>query len=699
MRTLACLILFLAQLAHLHAQAIPQESSSSQPKTILEAEEEVFYDEKTQRLVALPNARLSSGKLLLSADRIEYDRNRTQAFAKGRVILTNGTFRLLAQTLEINLQNGDFEARGVKAGYYPLAMESSVMKRENGIITSSDATVFLHQRHPLEPSLGLGSLSFDQNKSRLTGKAVSLKVGNRKIAGLPSLSGNIGRNPFRYGLHAGHRDRLGWYLGMEGNHRVSDSMDAQGKITAYEERGVFLAHKLSWREELDEGFRRGSLEAGWIDDQGNQRGLDLTGSAIEESRDYLHASSLNRFKRRWRLAGRIEWQEDSEVFRDFQRDRFNDHQWNDHFGELAYEADNWTASLMTRWQGNDHEAMIEQIPSLRFDLAPTPWPKPDLYNTLSLELAGFREKDDAGSLLRRSRKLDLGYQVQRPIRLANGLTYTPFLSYRLQDYSLDGPDAQRTWGEWGNDLNYVTHGDYDLQNETWGINGLRHVMDFSLSHRKLNRLDSENLSLIPAIDRSIIDLNLGPVDLLDSIEADDLEPQEVVRVGWGNHLLTRDGQGTRSLLSLQISQDLWLENESGDDLARNFHSGLQLNPANWLGIWGEAKIDLDRGETTRNSITAVLRDGRINQLELSYFNYLSLSDQWQFLASHRINERKAVHGALRLQGDRPKMPYWRVSLEFRPSTSWIWFFHLSERTGTSKENEWEGSVSARLFSF
>ncbi len=73
MRTLACLILLLAQLAHLHAQAIPQESSSSQPKTILEAEEEVFYDEKIQRLVALPNARLSSGKLLLSSDRIEYD--------------------------------------------------------------------------------------------------------------------------------------------------------------------------------------------------------------------------------------------------------------------------------------------------------------------------------------------------------------------------------------------------------------------------------------------------------------------------------------------------------------------------------------------------------------------------------------------------------------------------------------------------
>ena len=118
---------------------------------------------------------------------------------------------------------------------------------------------------------------------------------------------------------------------------------------------------------------------------------------------------------------------------------------------------------------------------------------------------------------------------------------------------------------------------------------------------------------------------------------------------------TRAGDSSRELLSVQLFQDIWFDSESGNDLERNFYAGAALQPAHWLRLRGQAKIDLDRGETVRNSISASIKDGRINELELAYFNYRSFSDQWQF-ASHRISERKALHGALRIQGDRPKIP-------------------------------------------
>ena len=192
---------------------------------------------------------------------------------------------------------------------------------------------------------------------------------------------------------------------------------------------------------------------------------------------------------------------------------------------------------------------------------------------------------------------------------------------------------------------------------------------------------------------------MGPTDLLDKLEADDLEPYEVIRFGWENHFLARTGESTRELLSLQVFQDLWFDAESGNDLQRNFHAGAAVHPAHWLSLRGQAKIDVDRGETMRNSISATIRDGRINEFDLAYFNYKSFSDQWQFLASHRISERKALHGALRLQGERPKIPYWQITLEYRPSRSWAWFFAIAERTGTAKENETEATASVRLFSF
>ena len=117
--------------------------SKDQAKTILEAEKEVFFDDETQRLIAAPNARLSSGSLLLVADRIEYDSKKTEAFASGQVTLTDGTLRLLAREMEINLGTGDFKALDVKAGFYPWVTEGSEIMRENDLITSKDASFYL----------------------------------------------------------------------------------------------------------------------------------------------------------------------------------------------------------------------------------------------------------------------------------------------------------------------------------------------------------------------------------------------------------------------------------------------------------------------------------------------------------------------------------------------------------------------------
>ena len=698
-RVFPFLFISIALHAQPAAKPLPADANAGNAKTVLEADDVVYFDGNIKRLVAYPNARLSSGKTLLTANRIEYDRNSSNAFAKGDVIFTNGKFRLLAEDMEMNLSTGDFNASEVKAGFYPWATESKQISSEKGIITSEDSFFYLRERHPLEPNLGFRQLTFDQNKSSFKGEGLALRIGSKTIGKLPSLSGNVGTNPFRYGLHAGKKDRLGWYLGTSGDFQLSESIGAEGELTAYEKRGVFLSPRLDWRKAEGNNFQRGSIEMGWIEDQGNDLGLDLRGFTLSERRGYLHAYSVNRIDERWRIAGQIERDGDSEVFRDFQRNRFQEHQWNDHFGEIAYESDNWTFSAFSRWQANKHEAMVEMLPSLRFDLAPTPWPNSKIYNSVAIELTGFREKDNSGNLLQRSRRLDLGYQIQRPIKINHGLVYTPFLSYRRQDYSLDGPNAQRSWGELGNEIHYTLHGDYALQNETWKIDGLRHVADLSISHRKVNRLDSENSSLIPLIDRSLFDLNLGPTDLLDRLEGDDLEPYEVVRVGWENYLLTRNGQSTRELLGVRFFQDLWIDNESGNDLQRNFYSDVEIHPANWISLRGQTKIDLDQGETVRNTLSAILKDGRINEFEVSYFDYLSFGDQWQFIASHRMDERKTIHGALRVQGERPKIPYWQVAVEYRPSKSWIWFFHVAKRTGTSKENDWESAVSARLFSF
>ena len=95
--------LLISTLFHISFGQIKNSELNSTNKTILEADNEIYLDEALQRLVATPNARLQSGKVLLTANRIEYDRNQSEAFAQGKVILSDGELRLLAESINISL--------------------------------------------------------------------------------------------------------------------------------------------------------------------------------------------------------------------------------------------------------------------------------------------------------------------------------------------------------------------------------------------------------------------------------------------------------------------------------------------------------------------------------------------------------------------------------------------------------------------
>ena len=107
MKTFFLLILILTLLGTTYGQQDESTPSSNSQKTFLESDKEVYLDQSIQKLVATPNARLQSGPILLTADRIEYDTNTSEALATGKVILTDGTLRILAETTRINLKTGD----------------------------------------------------------------------------------------------------------------------------------------------------------------------------------------------------------------------------------------------------------------------------------------------------------------------------------------------------------------------------------------------------------------------------------------------------------------------------------------------------------------------------------------------------------------------------------------------------------------
>ena len=668
-------------------------------KTILEAESEVIYDQRLKRLVATPNARLVSGEILLTAERIEYDQNQSDVLAIGKVILSDGIIRLLADKIEVNLKSGDFNASEVKAGIYPWAIKSNEVYRKETIINGIDSSLYILGKEENDPILKIQKLSFEQNDRSIKANKVKLRIGDHWVGTLPFLRGKVKKNHLKHKLTAGKNNNLGWFFGTGGKWMLNPIITTESGFHAYSKRGLLLEPSLSWNSEHNSSLISGSIESGMINDRGDMLGEDLRGMPIGNRRYYLKAQSINQINDNFRIAGLFEKEKDSDVFRDFQRARFSDYQWNDSFGEISYHHKNWTISSLTRWQANEYESTIEQMPNIRFDLPPTQLMDSKIYNSLAFEFSALREKGHWGQLLQKSNKLDLGYKVIRPTRLPQGFVFSPHLSYRRQDYSLDGPNANRSFAEWGNELRYELLGDYDWKNATWKIDQIRHIMGFSIAHRNTKRIHQSEESLIPKIDQPIYNLNLGSIDLMDQIEADELVPFEIVRIGWENEILTQTLNNTKSLASLDFYQDLYHRKQNQKNQKNEFFSNLSVRPANWITFNGQSKIDTEQGKVLRNSFSIWVTDGTINNFQVGYFKYLKFSDQWRLSGSHLWSEHLRILGSISFETDTSEVPFWQTAIEIKSSPMWTWVFSLAKRDGTSKENNTEFSIGTRIFAF
>ena len=108
---------------------------------------------------------------------------------------------------------------------------------------------------------------------------------------------------------------VGWYLGTEGDWRLSESVRARGELTAYEKRGVFISPGLDWETAADDGFQEVPSKTVDTGSGRHARGGSSWGFDWREKKLLPPTPSTGSARGGvWRS---IEWDEDSEVFRDF----------------------------------------------------------------------------------------------------------------------------------------------------------------------------------------------------------------------------------------------------------------------------------------------------------------------------------------------------------------------------------------------
>ena len=664
---------------------------------MLECNGPIVFEDENKTVTAKDGASLRGDNFLLLAEEITWNRSRGEATATGDVCLTKGDTRILADKVHLLTQNGNYIAWNVTGGSPPKVFIAEKMERNSSIETFSNARFYLSEPTIFEPNLRTNRYSVDQNNSTFSINYPQLRIGDVLIGVLPSFSSkkNAGFGPSSL-FKVGEDSVLGWY-GELGVNYSWEAVSSQAKLTYYQNRGLFIKPTISYDKKTTNTLVRTRLSGGWINDQGASIGNDLRGSPIGRSRSYAQLRNLARFNDRWRSATLIEWERDSDIIRDFQRNYFYRNQWNQSHSELTYEGNGYSASILSKWQANDHEAKVEQLPLISLEFGPLP--KWTTYHSGSLNYARLISRDNQGNGASPIDRMSVGYKIEKPFLLYKGIHLTPSLTAVHQVYDFDSNTMDRTFGEYGIDLHANLHQLIPFANTVWEIEKVLQLTKFSLGFRSTNLLSKSPNLMIPSIYPFVEDLNLSPLDLLDDPENESIIENNLVRIGWENSFWGKWNDANRKLLSMRAFYDLWSSYPEEIDGGRFLYGDISIHPSSWFSINLRQKVDLENGKNYRKSYGINLRDGRFQGASLSYMSYLNFNNYLFSSAWKRLNEKLFCSTSALYDLKQNSLTYWHSSLEYRTGSSWIWDTSMTQRKGTRKENNTEWTIGLSLSGF
>ncbi len=714
-------------------------AAARQPE--LSADNPIILDAESQCLVATGNAVFTDGEFILRADEIRYNKGERLADAKGRVEAGRNGFLLAGEHFTYQGQTGIFSGEHFRLGGGSLFAEGGHFEGTLDRVEARDVRVWFREPDPYAPSLEADTLVLYPGK-RFEAEKVKLRAGPLPVFYLPGFARELNRPWAAAEARAGYRGNLGAYGQSEVLLPAGETWRAGGNLDYYTKRGVLIGPAWRAEEKGEESGYTHYFSGGFIRDYG-ERGLDRNAEAVPPDRYFAEARHRQRWRERWEFNSQLSWRSDSEVTRDFRRRHFHTNQQPDSFAEGLYLGRDYTISVFMRPRPNDFQLIHERLPEIRFDLAPKPLSGTGACQSLHAAAVRLRKE----SLEEENRgisadKFGLHYSLQRPVSLTRWLTLTPLAGCRVIHYTGQEEfrsgnnrhlfrdeyrDYTRWTGELGADLEMAVHGQWDFRNEIWEIDGLRHVLRPVAKYRWHPDSGTGGDRILPVETFALAEtaglapedfprpfefapaaVILPPLDLEDIRYVDEQRETHVLRMGLENLLLTRHpGYGSRHLAELNLYQDFLFEpDEPGPATVegeRHWNATcarLFLNPAPWLDLSWENRLNTEKTEIAESAARLVLKSGDAWQAVFTA-NYwkprgIRLVSQYSLDVRCRPAPELAIRALWRYDEDRGGLTEHLYAVTRRLGRSWEISCQLRFREDARREEGAALSLHARL---
>lgn len=659
---------------------------------------------ENDEVIIAGGAELVFGDARLTSDELRYNKNTGVAVAKGHVAFTRGTRRLLADTLVYRVADGTYSAENLRFGDYPVYGTAARASGTRTEIALDQAKLSYREPGPWQPTVNAGRIVYGPG-DRVRAESAQAGIGHAQPLPFPKFQQRINEPliPF-VSLSAGFRSSLGAFAEADVRIPLNSTLRLGPDVGYYSKRGLMFGPSGHYDRSDASGSMTGEFRSGFINDHGEKL-TDVLGRPVGENRGYAEWEHHQQIGENVTITGQFNYWKDSAIIRDFRPGAFFNVQEPDTFIESVYTRQNYFVSAFARYQPNSFQVVQQRLPEIRFDLLPLAVGN-GFYEEFNASAVHLREDPPLGGPRLQSDRIDAYYALSRPFNPRDWLNITPVAGGRATYYAntrgttvngtpIVSGNTTRLLGELGVDASLRSSGTFEYQNAFWKINGLRHLFTPRLSYRYIPRADRRQ-DRIPAIDRrEVFSTYLPPLDLGATRNLDDLEPRNVLRVGFDNTLQTRDPvYGSRDLLILNVATDYDFKPKPGE---RNFsavHGEMALMPARWM------QLDLYGSYQTQTAVLRELNSGLTlkdgDAWSLRFANNFLRDDIEDYLVEGRLKINEIFEAQTKLHYDARKRRFNEQAYGIVQNIDNIWRLSYIVTLYSGRQRESDFGFSVRI---
>lgn len=633
---------------------------------------------------ATGNVQISHGPITIYSDEATYDPNTREVVVTGNVKVYRDGKLITTDRAVYNLETNDVTAATVRGDSQPFRFtassfqnipNSSAYRVRNGIFTTSDSS------NP-DWSIRAKKARIYPN-DRAIFQDAKLYIGNTPIFWFPYLYQPLTKaNAFLF--TPGYSSLWGTYFLSSYSFPISETMNGTVRLDYRTDRGPALGFDADWASgEKKENW--GRFRSYIISD--SNPGLNRTALArepIDSDRYRVSFQARQYFTEDIYASVNLNKLSDARFLQDFYPAEFREDPQPDNFLALTKLGSDYELTFLLRQQINQFFDTTDKTPELALDITQQPFLNSRFFYMGETSVGHYRRIFADGSLNEDygSTRLDSFHQWSLPLNVGGWLSIVPKLGVRGTWYSQSGfeypfvqtqtstladgtvRELQRTLKriqKEGALFRPVVNADVemsfkasrayeDVQNRTWGLDGLRHVMQ-PYMNLSVVQSGSDNRDVLQ-FDRLQRSTQPSPIDFPEFNEVDSIENWNILRLGLRNRLQTRRDNATINWLEMDSFFDIrfdlpnfGLEPDPGT--FSNVVNRLRWAPLSWVSFQFDWQLPLfDKGFTEVNSRAVFsvnedlqfnvghryIRDNILfqNSSLLDFSAYYRFNDNWAF---------------------------------------------------------------------